>query len=44
MPLTPEQESVREMARGFAAERIAPFALEWDRTATFPAETLRIGG
>lgn len=41
MPLTPEQESVREMARDFASERIAPFALEWDRTSTFPVETLR---
>ena len=31
---------VRDMARQFAAERLAPFAAEWDRTASFPSEAL----
>jgi alkylation response protein AidB-like acyl-CoA dehydrogenase len=35
------QSALREMAQGFAAERLAPFAVEWDRTKHFPVETLR---
>ncbi|MCB9947685.1 MAG: acyl-CoA dehydrogenase family protein [Rhodospirillaceae bacterium] len=31
---------VRDAARAFARERIAPFAADWDREARFPAETL----
>ncbi|MBX3529084.1 MAG: acyl-CoA dehydrogenase family protein [Rhizobiaceae bacterium] len=38
---TPEQEMVRDMARRFAAERLAPFSAEWDRTSEFPRD--RIG-
>ena len=26
-----EQEAIREMARDFAAEHLAPYAVEWDR-------------
>jgi alkylation response protein AidB-like acyl-CoA dehydrogenase len=40
MLITEEQAMVRDMARQFAAERLAPFAAEWDRTSTFPAEAL----
>ena len=37
MRLTEEQTLIREMARSFAAERLAPGAAERDRTAAFPA-------
>ncbi len=36
-----EQEAIREMAEGFAAEELAPFAIEWDQAKHFPVETLR---
>jgi len=36
-----EQLAIRDMAAGFAAERLAPFAIEWDREKKFPVETLR---
>src|SRR5215469_14457862 len=38
--LTPEQEGIRDTARAFAAERLKPFAAEWDREARFPKEAL----
>ena len=38
---TEEQRAIRTMAAEFAAERIAPFAADWDRDCTFPVETLR---
>jgi len=36
MILSPEQAMVQETARDFAAERLKPFAAEWDRDSTFP--------
>ncbi len=36
-----EQEAISEMAVAFAAEELAPFAVEWDQTKHFPVETLR---
>jgi alkylation response protein AidB-like acyl-CoA dehydrogenase len=39
--LSDEQRAIREMALAFARERIAPFALDWDREKLFPVETLR---
>ena len=39
--LTEDQIAVRDMARAFAAERIAPFALKWDEDKTFPVDTMR---
>ena len=36
-----EQEAIREMARDFAAEHLAPYAVEWDRDKQFPLETMR---
>ena len=36
-----DQIMIRDMARSFAAERLAPFAAEWDREHRFPAEALR---
>ena len=41
MILTEEQRLIRETARSYAIEHIAPFAAQWDRDATFPAEALR---
>lgn len=40
MRITPEQAMLRDMARRFSAERLAPFADEWDRAAVFPAEAI----
>ena len=39
--LDEDQTAIQEMAQGFAAEQIAPHALDWDQTKTFPVETLR---
>jgi len=41
MILTEEQRMIRDMAREFARDRLAPFAPEWDRTGEFPAGALR---
>ncbi|HNJ77155.1 MAG TPA: acyl-CoA dehydrogenase [Azospira sp.] len=41
MILTQEQEMIRDAMRDFAQERLAPFAGEWDRHHTFPAEALK---
>jgi alkylation response protein AidB-like acyl-CoA dehydrogenase len=41
MQLSEEQIMIRDMARAFAAEQLAPFAAEWDRTHTFPADAIR---
>lgn len=39
--LAEEQQAFRDMARQFAADRLAPHAAEWDEKAIFPVETLR---
>jgi alkylation response protein AidB-like acyl-CoA dehydrogenase len=36
-----EQAAIRDMAREFAAEHLAPFAVVWDREKKFPVETMR---
>lgn len=41
MILTQEQEMIRDSLRTFAQERLLPFAAEWDRQHTFPAQALR---
>ncbi|MBS1129367.1 MAG: Acyl-CoA dehydrogenase, C-terminal:Acyl-CoA dehydrogenase, central region:Acyl-CoA dehydrogenase [Proteobacteria bacterium] len=41
MILTQEQEMIRDSMRAFAQERLAPFAAEWDKNHTFPAEALK---
>ena len=41
MILTQEQEMIRDSMRAFAQERLAPFAPEWDKHHTFPAEALK---
>lgn len=40
MILTEDQRMVRDMARRFASERLAPKAAEWDETAHFPREVV----
>ncbi len=39
--LTSEQAQIIDLARDFAAEHIAPFAAEWDRTREFPKDLIR---
>ncbi len=39
--LSEEQRAIREMARDFAADELAPHAAEWDEKCIFPVETLR---
>ncbi|MGN0933502.1 acyl-CoA dehydrogenase family protein [Falsigemmobacter intermedius] len=41
MLLSEDQVLIRDMARRFAAERLAPQAAAWDETHHFPAEVLR---
>jgi butyryl-CoA dehydrogenase len=38
--LTDEHRLLRDTLRDFAQQRLAPFAAEWDRNATFPKEAL----
>ena len=40
MILTEEQRLIRDTARSYAREHIAPYAAQWDREATFPAKAL----
>lgn len=42
--LNEEQLAIQEMARGFASNRIAPHALQWDRDKHFPVDALREAG
>ena len=39
--LNQEQRAIQELARGFAAKELAPFAAAWDESCTFPIDTLR---
>ena len=36
--LTDEQRAIRELARQFASDRVAPYAAGWDRDHTFPRD------
>jgi alkylation response protein AidB-like acyl-CoA dehydrogenase len=40
MILSEEHRLLRDSLREFAAQRLAPFAAEWDRNATFPKQAL----
>ena len=42
--LTEEQESLLEVVRDFAAERMAPHALQWDAEKHFPVDVLAEAG
>ncbi len=39
--LDEHQVAIQDMARGFAAEQLAPFAKQWDEEKYFPVDTLR---
>lgn len=39
--LTEDQIAIRDMARAFAAEKLAPKAVEWDERKHFPVEEMR---
>ncbi|MBM7774001.1 alkylation response protein AidB-like acyl-CoA dehydrogenase [Actinokineospora baliensis] len=41
MRLTDEQRALRETAADFAAEHLAPHAVEWDQAKHFPVDVLR---
>lgn len=41
LDLSDEQQALRSTVRAFAESEIAPRAAEWDRTGTFPLETIR---
>jgi butyryl-CoA dehydrogenase len=41
MLITPVQEEIRQLARRFARDEIAPNAASWDRESRYPAETIR---
>jgi alkylation response protein AidB-like acyl-CoA dehydrogenase len=42
--LNADQRAIKEMADAFAAEKVAPHALEWDREKHFPDEAIRETG
>jgi alkylation response protein AidB-like acyl-CoA dehydrogenase len=39
--LTADQTAIRDMVRGFAAEKIVPFAAQWDEEKTIPRAVLK---
>jgi alkylation response protein AidB-like acyl-CoA dehydrogenase len=39
--LTDEQREIQELARRFTADRITPFAAEWDEQHIFPRDTIK---
>ena len=39
--LNAEQQAIVEMARGFAQQKLAPKAIEWDQEKHFPVDVLR---
>src|SRR5690606_2109940 len=42
--LNEDQRAIQEMTRDFAADRVAPFALEWDHNRYFPSDVIRETG
>ena len=42
--LSPDQIAFQEVVRSFARQEVAPHVEEWDRTHTFPLETVRAMG
>ena len=40
MFLTEDKTMIRDAVRAYVAERVAPFAAQWDRDSTFPREAL----
>jgi alkylation response protein AidB-like acyl-CoA dehydrogenase len=39
--LTSDQTAIRDMVKGFAAEKLAPFALQWEEERTIPRDVLK---
>lgn len=39
--LDTDRQAIQDMARSFAAEKLAPFAAEWDERGYFPVETMK---
>jgi alkylation response protein AidB-like acyl-CoA dehydrogenase len=39
--LTSDQVAIRNMASSFAAEKLAPKAIEWDQKKHFPTDVMR---
>lgn len=44
LELSEEQRAFQQMARDFAAEKLAPNAIDWDRRSHFPQEVMRSVG
>ncbi|MBB5701660.1 alkylation response protein AidB-like acyl-CoA dehydrogenase [Ochrobactrum daejeonense] len=42
--LNEDQLAIQDMARAFASDRIAPYALQWDRDKHFPVDVIRETG
>ena len=42
--LNEDQRAIQEMTAAFAAEKVAPYALEWDRERHFPSDVIRETG
>ncbi len=42
--LNDDQRAIREMTEAFASERVAPYALDWDRERYFPSNIIRETG
>ena len=42
--LNADQRAIQEMTAGFAAEQVAPYALDWDRERFFPSKVIRETG
>ncbi|MCO0638054.1 acyl-CoA dehydrogenase family protein, partial [Lutimaribacter sp. EGI FJ00014] len=42
--LNADQRAIREMTQSFAADHVAPFALDWDRERHFPLNVIRQTG
>jgi alkylation response protein AidB-like acyl-CoA dehydrogenase len=42
--LNEDQRAIQEMTAAFAAERVAPFALDWDKERFFPSNVIRETG
>lgn len=42
--LTPDQREIQELARRFTADRITPFAAEWDEKSHYPVDVWKAAG
>lgn len=42
--LTPDQREIQELAQRFTADRITPFAAEWDETSHYPVDVWKAAG